>query len=1108
MDMSICDSVAASSMSEREASPHTADPEETREHWDQEQESTTRGSEDDEKVTELMIDRAHKTYVGIKFEVAHTDGRRDIAPYKSMPALAEIAKRAHASVTINEGQLTGQADPRELLKGKLQRTETTAPHTAQYVMTSNAMIELRISPRNKEAKRNGGNEITRLIHATAGALIENQPKQNTYSVERDGTRELLQSARRQQGTGTTTGGFRNPYGNQQPGMSADDADEMTRCDLMIIVDRYTQHLEQGDTVLESISGVRHVTKELLETTNSRASISRILGVSIDTVRRAASADPNKCRHTTYMRLLQTINEVCNPPLDLCTEDDDDQWATPDSAWEDDEYTDGGQRTYPVQHPPRTETQQDEIGTWSVDEFTRSPFEPTINEDVANITQEHLHGTGIGGFRNPYGNGQGKGYKGRGKADREQNKTPEDKRLEDISWAICKVLRHSAIDWGIQMDSAGYVLVRDLTTPPEFDRPRKREASDDIRAMRELAPTTEDIERLVRTARKERFQLKTSNQGERMIRALQGHTLRFIEDHRLAEIILYGEIPYCMHRTTMEAWWFIQKGGIETRGRNHIHLIREGEARTEVPGARATSDIQIKSDARKAQADGMEFRRAENGVILTRGVEGKIGLKYILEATKHVGNFLGEGSVIWVQHNADEPETHTRPPADEDGLTHRQRMARMRSKVRIEQYGEKKRVAREQEQAPRAREITAEVTQEKDTATQNTERSSSSWEKRNYQSGGLQQWTASDSWSRKNERDNRRWKTKSQGTTQTWNGYHDQWEKPQERSEYCYEIGEEQDKEDSAEHKGDTISAGVAVARYDEKTEQPQILLIGRGGKWGRQPQPPKGRQERGEELIKTAYRELKEEAGLILTPHEERTTKIGTTRYRFQGAYKTVHFYMHDMTGIDEDRHRWVRAEKGTQSVDWWTESGVFEYGDHKFGKDNARIMKTALSGARNKMKDKRCQEVEIIERTEQLEEQGRQIGMQTIQNILADANAPQQPTEQARQRTDTTRPLRMLNRRLPRHNGGTEEGNTRDTKNNKQHPQEMGTTDGDQGHAHGDSRHTLGERGNDDDKQSNSNAASLVHAREIAAVDTPRMEAEGPMTNGEESPTCSRQSN
>jgi len=826
MDMSICDSVAASSMSEREMTPHKKKASGTQKRRGHEQKDAPRDTGTDERVTELMIDRAHKTYVGIKFEVAHADGKRSIVPYKNMPTLAAIAKRAHASVSINEGQVTGQADPRELLKGKLERTETTTPHTAQYVMTSNAMIELRISPRNKEAKRNGGNEVTRLIHATAGALIENQPEQDIYSVERDGTRELIQGARHQQGTGTTTGGFRNPYGNQQPGLSADDADEMTRCDLMIIVDRYTQHLEQDDTIIETISGVRHVTKELLETINSRASISRVLGVSIETARRAASTD-SECRHTTYMRLLQTINEVCNAPVDICTEEEDEQWATPDSAWENDSYTDGDVHADPTHHTHGTGARQDGIGTWTVDEFTRSPLGPTTNEDVADITQEHLHGTGIGGFRNPYGNGQGKGYKGREAIEREQNKTPEEKRLEDISWAICKILRHSATDWGIHMDSAGYVLVDDLITPPDFDRPRKRETSEDIQAMRKLAPTAEDIERLVRTARKERFQIKTNNHGERVVRALQGHTIRLVEDSQLATLISYGEVPYCMHRTTTNAWWFIQRGGIETRGRNHIHLIRDGETRTEIPGARATSDIQIKVDVKKAQDDGMEFRRAENGVILTRGLEGRIGLKYIREVTRHVGGFHTEGSVIWAQPSAGEPEEHTRSATGEDETTHKQTRLRIRSKIRIEQYGEKKKLEREQETEPCAREITAKVSHDNDTTQQRTERSSSSWEQRKYQSGELQQWTT------KGRNTNRRWATKTRDSSQKWNGYRDQWERPRERPEYCYMLGGDQGTQGSTDSPGDITSAGVAVVRYNEEIEQPQILLISRDGKWGR-----------------------------------------------------------------------------------------------------------------------------------------------------------------------------------------------------------------------------------------------------------------------------------
>jgi RNA:NAD 2'-phosphotransferase (TPT1/KptA family) len=59
---------------------------------------------------------------------------------------------------------------------------------------------------------------------------------------------------------------------------------------------------------------------------------------------------------------------------------------------------------------------------------------------------------------------------------------------------------------------------------------------------------------------------------RHIRAVQGHTIKTIEDDLLLVKITDPHLyPVVVHGTDYKAWEFIKASGLKTMGRNHVHF---------------------------------------------------------------------------------------------------------------------------------------------------------------------------------------------------------------------------------------------------------------------------------------------------------------------------------------------------------------------------------------------------------------------------------------------------------------------------------------------------------------------------------------------------------
>ena len=62
----------------------------------------------------------------------------------------------------------------------------------------------------------------------------------------------------------------------------------------------------------------------------------------------------------------------------------------------------------------------------------------------------------------------------------------------------------------------------------------------------------------------------NGQQVQLIRAVQGHTIKEIDDELLLRKVKdHNEFPFIIHGTSLEEWNIMCKSGISRKGRNHI-----------------------------------------------------------------------------------------------------------------------------------------------------------------------------------------------------------------------------------------------------------------------------------------------------------------------------------------------------------------------------------------------------------------------------------------------------------------------------------------------------------------------------------------------------------
>ncbi|KAK6511928.1 hypothetical protein TWF481_000832 [Arthrobotrys musiformis] len=267
------------------------------------------------------------------------------------------------------------------------------------------------------------------------------------------------------------------------------------------------------------------------------------------------------------------------------------------------------------------------------------------------------------------------------------------RVEQVSRALSRTLRHSAHEERLNMRGDGYVNVEELLNSKKYkdlqlDFPTlcqvvQENSKKRFKIIREIpesgatppplsgvssSTTTEpsvSTDPKVRGSNAEEFLPDFDNDpnpnlSHYFIRANQGHSIP-VQDDLLLQPIDEQSVPsICVHGTYYSALTLIlQSGGLKTMGRTHIHCAAglpkasvHPETGEEIPavlsGMRFDAEVLFYIDILKGVQDGLKFWRSDNGVILTTGKEddGCLPMEYILRV-EDVGGRAGGGE-LWTR----------------------------------------------------------------------------------------------------------------------------------------------------------------------------------------------------------------------------------------------------------------------------------------------------------------------------------------------------------------------------------------------------------------------------------------------------------------------------
>ncbi|KAK3674763.1 tRNA 2'-phosphotransferase [Recurvomyces mirabilis] len=240
-------------------------------------------------------------------------------------------------------------------------------------------------------------------------------------------------------------------------------------------------------------------------------------------------------------------------------------------------------------------------------------------------------------------------------------TREVQVSKKLSW----LLRHGAEKEGLQLQSGGFLNVRDVLQN---------------RNIKSFKVTLDELRTIVEENDKKRFTLmpvgaaevggEAQNEAakvasdkpqEWLIRANQGHSVE-VEDEGLLQPITAENVPeVAVHGTTHAAWLLIvATGGLKSMTRNHVHFAKglpagfksviEGdvnavdaaEAAPVISGMRKSSTVLMFLEVAKAMEAGLKLAVSDNGVVLTKGnAEGLVPLKLF----KRVEDRTGEGVLL-------------------------------------------------------------------------------------------------------------------------------------------------------------------------------------------------------------------------------------------------------------------------------------------------------------------------------------------------------------------------------------------------------------------------------------------------------------------------------
>lgn len=189
-----------------------------------------------------------------------------------------------------------------------------------------------------------------------------------------------------------------------------------------------------------------------------------------------------------------------------------------------------------------------------------------------------------------------------------------RRSKSLSW----LLRHGAPKINVPITDEGFVKLSDILTI----------AKNDAQLYMLSGMTLDDFTKIVTDDKKNRYKLekfgKTDDISSYRIRANQGHSFS-VPNLELIEVD-YKTCPYALHGTDAKAWKLISESGyLSVMSRDYMHFASEEDFDKL---GRKNSQVVLKFDIKAANDDGIKFYRAANGVILSKGIDGKLATKYI------------------------------------------------------------------------------------------------------------------------------------------------------------------------------------------------------------------------------------------------------------------------------------------------------------------------------------------------------------------------------------------------------------------------------------------------------------------------------------------------
>ena len=134
--------------------------------------------------------------------------------------------------------------------------------------------------------------------------------------------------------------------------------------------------------------------------------------------------------------------------------------------------------------------------------------------------------------------------------------------------MTKILRHNPSSVGVTLDDAGYAPLATILAHNKF-----------------AGVTLSQVQTFVKNCNKQRMHLKQDSNGNWLIRANQGHSLKQTFSNLLNKITV--PCP-CVHGTNLDAWKHIKKTGLNRMRRQYIHMADAPTGVVSGPGWRATS----------------------------------------------------------------------------------------------------------------------------------------------------------------------------------------------------------------------------------------------------------------------------------------------------------------------------------------------------------------------------------------------------------------------------------------------------------------------------------------------------------------------------------------